>query len=146
MNYDFNRRAFKSVIRAANVEPLATVYCSCVLLELSLKQHLALVSSAANGGHDLPNLLQRIGHGNRRYLAVCNALQQQLADSLRSLFSQGRDGTARSVPSNSYPHIRYLRHTSDWTASCSSDAEIQALNGFLQRVISLLVKNIGVNV
>jgi hypothetical protein len=146
MDYDYNRSAFRSVIKAAGIHPLAVAYCSCVLLELSIKQHLALCSSADNGGHNLPALLQRIGLRHARYLAVCNALQRQLADSLRILCSQGRKGTPRTVPSGSFPHIRYLRHQSDWELPRSPDGDVAALNAILQRIISFLTSSIGVNV
>ena len=78
MDYDYNRKAFRSVSKAVGIEPLAAAYSSCVLLELSLKQHLALISSTGNGGHNLPYLLQRVGLQHKRYLSLCNALQQQL--------------------------------------------------------------------
>jgi len=146
MDYDYNRKAFRSVIKATGIDPLATAYCSCVLLELSMKQYLALCSSPDNGGHNLSSLLQRIGLRHARYKAVCNALQIQLADSLRILFSQGRNGTSRTVPSDSYPHIRYLRHQSDWELPHSPEVDVAALNAILQRVISFLTSSIGVNI
>jgi hypothetical protein len=146
MDYDYNRKAFRSVIKAAGVDPLAGTYCLCVLLELSIKQHLALCSSASNSGHDLPYLLQRVGLRHRTYHAVLNSLQLQLANSLKALSSQGRDGQARFVPSNSYPHIRYLRHASDWGTPSSSDSDIASLKGILQRIISLLGKSLGIAV
>jgi len=146
MHYDYNRAAFRSVCQATGVNSLAVAYCSCVLLELSLKQHLNLISSALNSGHDLPQLVHRLGIQHTRYQSTCNALQRQLGDALRALFSQGRGGIARSIPSNSYPHLRYLRHSSDWPSSCSSDVQIAALNSLLQRIQSLMKRQLGVAV
>lgn len=146
MNYDYNRKAFRSVCKATGIEPLAATYCSCVLLELSLKQHLNLTASASNGGHDLPALVHRVGQIHSRHAVVCNALQRQLGDSLGKLYSQSRMGVPRSVPMNSYPYIRYLRHDSDWPSDCTSEGDLVALHALLQRVISVLAYTIGVSV
>jgi hypothetical protein len=144
VSYDYNRAAFRSVCNAQGIHGLAMAYCSCILIELGLKQHLLLTSSTMNGGHDLPQLIQRLGHSNSRYIPACNALQRQLSDLLRSLYSQGSGGLPRAIPSNSYPHLRYLRHSSNWPTLCNSDTDITALNGLLQRIASLLRKNMGV--
>jgi hypothetical protein len=145
MDYDYNRKAFRSVRATIDAELLVSAYNTCILLELSLKQHLNLCSTSGNGGHNLPYLLQRIGSQHGKYLAVCNVLQKQLGDSLHALFSQGRDGKARSVPSDSYPHIRYLRHESDWPSQRSSDADLRRLNGVLQRITSWLITTVKVD-
>jgi len=146
MDYDYNRAAFRSVCEAAGVHSLAVVYCSCVLIELSLKQHLGLTSTPLNSGHDLPQLIHRLGMRNGKYQSVCNALQRQLSDAIRVLVSQGKSGAARNVPSNSYPHLRYLRHSSDWPSGCSSEHQLAALKALLQRIISFLRRQIGVMV
>ena len=146
MNYDYNRKAFRSVCAASGIEPLATSYCACILLELSLKQHLNLVSTVSNSGHDLSALILRLGQAHRKHAATCNSLQSQLGYALRNLYSQGRNGVARTVPPNSYPHIRYLRHSSDWLSDCSSDVEVVALKSLLQRIITYFSYTIGVNV
>lgn len=146
MNYTYNRAAFRSVCDTPGVHPLADAYCTCVLLELSLKQYLTSTGPLVDHGHDLPTLLQRVGLKHTRYTFACNALQRQIADALRSLRSQAKDGSPCSIPSRSYPYLRYLRHDSDWPAPSSSDAEISALNGLLKRALDLLRKQIGVNV
>lgn len=133
-NYDYNRAAFRSVCDTAGIHPLATAYAGCVLLELSLKQYLAANAVPANDSHDLPTLIQCVGRRNARYLALCNALQRQLSDTLRSLYSQGKDGLPCPVPSRSYPYIRYIRHASDWPSPCNSDAEIRILNSLIARL------------
>ncbi|MCU1326107.1 MAG: hypothetical protein JWN34_1477 [Bryobacterales bacterium] len=144
MNYTYNRAAFRSVCDAPQVHPLASAYCACVLLELSLKQYLSTNVAALYEGHDLPRLLQRVGLRNSRYALTCNALQRQIADALRGLQSHEKDGNPCAVPSRSYPYLRYLRHSSDWPAPSSCDAEIRALNGLLQRTLDLLRRQIGV--
>lgn len=144
MEYDYNRNAFRTVTTATGVAPLVVAYCSCVLLELSIKQHLGMVSAGSNSGHNLPYLVQRLGLIHSRYRPVCNALQMQLGDALRNLHSQGKNGAPRPVPSDSYPYIRYLRHNSDWIPPSSSDADITALNGLLGRIISLIRNQLSV--
>jgi len=146
MDYDYNRRAFRSVCSANGIEPLAAAYCGCILLELSLKQYLALCTSGGNGGHNLPDLLLRVGLRNPSHTATLNSLQRQLAGSLRILFSQGKDGLPTPVPTSSYPFIRYLRHDSDWGTSNSSDVDITLLTNVLQRITSFLTASLGVAV
>jgi hypothetical protein len=146
VDYDYNRAAFRSVYQSPGVRPLALAYCSCVLLELSLKQHLGLISSPMNQGHDLPQLVHRLGLRNSKHLFTCNALQVQLRYALTKLFSQGKDGTPRTVPGDSYPHLRYLRHSSDWPQKSSPDQDIATVNSLIQRIISFLSNNVGVAV
>ncbi len=146
MHYDYNRTAFRSVSVATGVAPLAMAYCSCVLLELSLKQHLGLVATRGNGGHDLPTLIQRLGLAHSHHRATCSSLQAQLSRVLVSLHSQGRDGTARAVPSSSYPYMRYLRHSSDWGNSANSDAEIATLLSVVKRITFFLKNSVGVGI
>ncbi len=135
MDFDYNRAAFRSVCQASGVQPLALAYCYCVLLELGLKQHLSLISSTVNVGHDLPQLVHRFGNQNRRHLTVCNSFQRQLADALTKLLSQHKNGTAGAVPSRSYPYMRYLRHANDWIAPCSPEQDITDLVLVLQKLI-----------
>ena len=142
MHFDYNRVSFRSVVNAPGVHSLAVAYCSCVLLELSLKQHLNLASC----GHDLPHLILRLGLAHRRHQTACNALQRQLSDALRKLFCQDKNGSHKPVPSHSYPYIRNLRNSSDWTSFSSSDTDLLNLENLLQRIISYLSTQIGINV
>ena len=143
MEYDYNRRAFQSVLNATNVDPLAAAYCLCVLLELSLKQHLNLCTSPSNAGHDLPQLLQRVGLKQPLHRTTCNALGPQLSALLARLHCQSKDGTARLVPQNSYPYLRYLRHSSDWETQSSEDADLKSLLAHLKRVSFFLKVSVG---
>jgi hypothetical protein len=146
MDYDYNRAAFRTVCQSSGIHPLALKYCSCVLLELSLKQHLNLTSTSGNGGHNLPELVALLGNQHPRYRMSCNALQQQLANSLRRLQSQGKRGQAGSIPSRSYPNMRYLRHSSDWAVDCSTDQDLISLLSLVQRLNSFLLKTMRVPV
>jgi hypothetical protein len=105
-----------------------------VLLELTIKQRLNLITTGANGGHDLPGLIHRLSRLDPKATTVLTSKQRQLSDSLRALHSQGKDGTAQNVPSNSYPHMRYLRHSSDWQTDASSDDDIIKLLAVVQSI------------
>ena len=144
MHFDHNRAAFRSVRSATGVAPLVVAYCSCILLELGLKQHLNLITTANTAGHNLPYLIQRLGLAHSRHRVTCIALQSQLTDCLRGLQSQGKNGLPSPVPPNAYPHLRYLRHNSDWVAQASSDTDIALLNALLHRIISFTQSSIGV--
>ncbi len=144
MNYDYNRAAFRSVCTASGIHPLASAYCTCVLIELGLKEHLGLILASSNGGHDLPWLISRIGLISPKNKSTCSALQSQLQTALVKLFSQHKDGTAKSIPGRSYPHLRYLRHASDWPSQSSPDSDINDLNSLLKRIFSFLRTKIGV--
>ena len=144
MYFDHNRLAFRSVRSAPGVAPLVIAYCSCVLLELSLKQHLKLVETANNPGHDLPHLIQRLGLTHARQRPTCSALQVQLTDCFRRLHAQGKNGAPVKVPANAYPHLRYLRHTSDWNSDTSSDGDLASLISILDRIISFTQFSVGV--
>jgi hypothetical protein len=146
MYFDHNRLAFRSVRSAPGVAPLVIAYCSCVLLELSLKQHLNLTITANNIGHDLPQLIQRLGLTHVRQRPTCSALQVQLADCLRRLCVQGKNGSPSRVPPNSYPHLRYLRHVTDWNSETSSDSDVKTLVALLNRIISFVQSSVGVTV
>ncbi len=145
MDYAYNRRAFRSVRNASNIEPLALVYCELVLTELGIKESLRFCQTPHNGGHNLPQLIQRVALRNPRAGVALNSLQVQLASALTALFSQSKLGTARNVPATSYPHIRYLRHSSDWPSQCSSDADLTALSSLMKRIMHLLTTGAGVS-
>jgi hypothetical protein len=138
MNYDFNRKAFRSLRSVPGLEPLAVIYGGCVLLELSLKQHLGLVQGVCNAGHDLPQLLHRTSLLQPKLSIPCLTLKTQLENQLNALFTQGRDGNPRPIPAQSYPYLRYLRHDSDWSKDASNDSQIVALRGLIDRIINLL--------
>lgn len=145
MDYAYNRKAFRSVYVAPGVEPLAIAYCELVLTELALKENLSFCQTAQNGGHDLPQLIHRVAIRNPSVGISLNALRVQLASALSALFSQSKNGTARNVPSNSYPHIRYLRHISDWPTHSSSDADLLRVSTLMKRIMYLLKTRAGVS-
>ena len=142
MDYDYNRKAFRSTRTLTGLEPLAFVYCSCILLELGLKQHLGFVNTLNNGGHNLPKLLQQVSVRHPQHKVVCDALKTQLEGALMGIFCQGKKGAMQKVPPSSYPHIRYIRHSSDWPMDATTDAELASLKGLIERIFNHLTKSV----
>jgi hypothetical protein len=138
MEYDFNRKAFRSLRKVQNIDTLAAAYNDCVLLELSLKQRLGLVSGGSNSGHDLPQLLHRTGIHVGSYQPVINALKTQFENQLSGMKAQGRNGRPRGIPANSYPYLRYVRHTSDWPSDTVSDDQLSDFHKLVNRIINFL--------
>lgn len=137
MSYNYNREAFRAGSHAS-LPILLRTYCALVALELGLKDHLGLSDSSDNGGHDLPDLLNRVKLDNRRASACINAIQTQLRNHLTCIRCQNRSGRAQSIPAQSYPHVRYMRHTSDWASDCSTDNHLHAVLTTVQKLISSL--------
>ena len=146
MDYDYNRDMFRHIHRSTSLPLLVRTYGTCVLLELSLKQHLGLVSTAHNAGHDLPQLIRKLGQAHPKSAAGCNALQKQLADSLKKLYCQGRGGTPQKVPPHSYPYMRYLRHANDWPTNSTIESDIVKLDAILQGILTFANINVGVSI
>lgn len=138
MHYDYNKKAFRTLLQAADIDPLIAAYGGCVLIELALKQALDLTSSMGNGGHNLGMLIDQMAQRQPKQKINYDALKAQLNNSLKLLFCQGRKGIAQETPTGSYPHIRYLRHTSDWNSDCNTDDEIKSFYALIQRIINHL--------
>jgi hypothetical protein len=144
MPYGYNRNAFQ----AGCNEPLPVLlrtYCSLVALELGLKDFLGLLESPDNAGHDLPDLLNQVKQRERRTCASINSIQTQLRHQLTAIRCQGRTGVPQSIPAQSYPNIRYMRHSDDWPADHSTDQQLHAVLGTVRKLISSLAHN-GVTV
>lgn len=105
-----------------------------VALELLLKDVLNLVQSPENAGHDLPTLLTMLKQKDKRLVAPLNSLQTQLRERLTVIRCQGRAGTALSIPAASYPHVRYIRHESDWPSDYSTDAQLHAVCSTIEKL------------
>lgn len=145
MDYEYNRKAFRAFRNAQSTEILPHVYLSCILLELALKQYLGLVKHTGNGGHNLPRLLQQLSIRHPRQKIVCDALMISLGNCLSSLYCQGKSGQPQRVPASSYPHLRYIRHTSDWQTEASTDDEIRNLKGIVDRIVNHLSKSVNIS-
>lgn len=147
MSYSYNRKSFESSSSSALAIPiLLESYCLCVRIELALKEHLRLMNSSRNGGHDIPNLLQQLSIsllGPDR--AKCNALMIQFQNSIGRLWFQGISGSPCQVPNKSYPNIRYIRHNSDWPSPHSTDMDIENMNRTVKDLGYFLYASAGVD-
>lgn len=108
-----------------------------VVVELALKDHLGV----ANLGHDLPEMLRRLGNNNGGLRAALNQHRSDLTNKLAALHASKIDGTAGRVSAQSYPNIRYLRHISDWPMNASTDSDIEALRVCIDRIRAFLKSN-----
>jgi hypothetical protein len=139
MPYTHNRTAFRAVASNDQLPPLLRAYCGLVLIELALKERLAL----PNLGHDLPRMLQRLGLQNRPQAAALAKYRSSLCDKLTALHSSRNDNSIGRVRSLAYPDIRYIRHVDDWNADASNDDEVKALRLCVDQLRSFLKTNVG---
>jgi hypothetical protein len=137
MSYGYNRNAFQAGC-SGGLPLLLRTYCALVSLELNLKDFLGLVESSDNGGHDLPWLLGQVKARQPALSASINSIQTQLRHRLSEIRCQGRAGVAQSIPAQSYPHLRYMRHRNDWPIDSSTDAHLNAVHTTLQKLGSVL--------
>ena len=144
MAYSYNRKAFHAGGNAS-LPILLKTYCSLVALELGLKDFLGLSESSGNAGHDLPDLLNQVKQRERRTRASVNSIQTQLRNQLTSIRCQGRAGFAQSIPAQSYPHLRYMRHQNDWSSDSSTDNQLHAVLSTVLKLTSSLSQH-GINV
>ena len=144
MPYSCNQSAFKAG-GDDSLPVLLRTYCCLVALELGLKDFLGLSESPGNAGHDLPDLLNQVKQRNRRACASINSIQTQLRNQLTSIRCQGRAGSPQSMPAQSYPHIRYMRHTTDWQSDYSTDRQLHAVLSTVRKLVSSLAYQ-GINV
>lgn len=133
----YNRSAFHSVAANTTSPALIRAYCGMVVVELALKDHLGI----ANLGHDLPEMLRRLGNNNGGLRAALNQHRCDLTNKLAALHSSKIDGSVGRVSAQSYPNIRYLRHTSDWPINASTDSDIEALRVCIDRIRAFLKSN-----
>lgn len=130
----YNRSAFHSVATDNNAHQLARCYCGLVLIELAIKDHLSL----SNVGHNVPLMLDKLGHKHRNLKASLNTVKAQLRCALSNLHTVRNNGNADKVRPESYPDMRYIRHTSDFPSQCSTDADLVQLRLCVDRTRAFL--------
>lgn len=123
MPHKYNVGAFQAGTNLPN--PLLRLYCGLVVAELALKDS-ALTWPAV--GHDVPRLLAELGEA---------ALSVQLQGRLAALKCTGRDGSEAPVTAAHYPHLRYLRHETDYPGRVT-DADIEAVLDVMADVLLTL--------
>lgn len=125
MPHRYNVAAFQAGVLPAH--PLLQLYCSLVVVELALKDSSA---SWPTVGHDVPQLLADFGE---------SALSVQLQGKLAALKCTGKDGSETPVRAAHYPHLRYLRHESDYPGKVK-DAELRGVLAVVADVMLVLRK------
>jgi len=129
MPHAYNRAAFTTGANSGN--SLLSLYCSLVVLELAIKDHL---DPPWKKDHKIITWISELGEVS---------LAQQLKSRLAALLCTHTDGTDVSVDGDKYPGIRYLRHESDFPGK-STDTQIQdALNTIRDIKTSLRAKGVG---
>lgn len=146
MEYDCNRRAFRQAFGLQGVDTFLSAYNGCILLELSLKQALGLTESPNNGGHDLLHLINQVARRSSKHTHACRAFNAQIVNASKKLICQGKNGTPAAMPPSSYPHIRYLRHSTDWTDNATQDEDIERFLALIQRIVNYLQSTVKIAV
>lgn len=120
-------KAFKSVATSSQ-NLIVKTYCGMVSIELVLKSTTGLKN------HDIPAALKKFSLKYATGLkSGCqikiNALATQLSNALNEITVQGTDGLAKPAPRDSYPNIRYIRHSSDgWPSPVTEVDKIENLS------------------
>lgn len=139
MPYNHNRTAFRTVASNDQLPSLLRAYCGLVLVELALKERLAI----PNLGHDLPDMLQRLGQLNRPQAAALTKYRSALTNKLTALHTTRNDNSYGRVRAKAYPDLRYIRHVDDWNIDASTDDEVKALRLCVDQLRSFLKTNVG---
>lgn len=143
MPYTFNRNAFRpSLAAGATLPVLLQAYSTMVCLELFLKEHLPAVGQAAPQNHNVPEMLRLLAQTLPPLnAATLNSLSIQLGGKLSSLWCEDKAGGPCNVKATCYPYVRYLRHSSDWPAPHSNDADIADLFNVIAQILHELSKS-----
>jgi hypothetical protein len=138
MPFQGNRSAFANLNQQ---NCLIDSYRMLVALELALKD----LGITPSGGHDIPMMLVPLsvtGSPSPIVAGQLNTHISQLRHDLNSIVCQGRNGTPQSVPSHSYPYIRYARLAGDWSGHSETPlSTVQKLEATCRGLISFLRTN-----
>lgn len=143
----YNRTAFRPgrLDVTPQSSPLLSSYCRLVSIEMLLKDHLRHLGETVANTHDVPRMLTHLASKAPPKAALLNGLNTALKAGLTRLWCEGKSGT-QMVPASSYPHIRYIRHDSDFTSDCSPDRDIHDLEVLTQQIQALLFTMTGATV
>lgn len=131
MRHTYNKAAFTS--GAISTNSLLSLYCSLVVLELALKEHLYQTSPNWKTGHRIIDWLNELGE---------TSLSMQLSTKLSALYCTALSGTEVSVRPDKYPDIRYIRHESDFPGK-STDTQIKDALDIIKDIrTSLIAKGV----
>lgn len=125
MAHKYPRNAFLTLGTGHGQPTIARLYAVLVAMELALKDAARAVSGNWTSGHDVPTMMSKFDA----------ALGTTLGNALSQLRCTDQNGNCASVLSKTYPHIRYLRHETDFPPppDSSSDGDVEtALNIAIQ--------------
>ncbi|MFQ4139253.1 hypothetical protein PGN35_023355 [Nodosilinea sp. PGN35] len=134
MLHNYNQNAFQ-VGAASSDTPLLCLYCSLVVLELSIKDYLYHQSGLWKRGHCIVDwLTHELGE---------TSLGVQLQDKLANLSCTYKDGSEVPIDANRYPDLRYLRHEDDFPGK-STDIQLGEVLEIVKDIKTTLL-NRGMN-
>lgn len=113
MPHKYPRNAFLIVGSGHGNHVLVRLYSVLVAMELALKDKNHAASGNWMSGHNVPAMMS----------AVDAALGATLGNALGHLWCTNVSGNAASVLANIYPHIRYLRHETDFPPPLDSSTD-----------------------
>jgi hypothetical protein len=132
MSHSYARQSFNSVGTDAGLPAIVRLYSSLVTLELMLKDAIAVDAGHWVSGHDVHTLMVTFDAG----LAV---LATNLRTGIGTLYCTDKNGNPSLVSGQAYPHLRYLRHSTDgFGAPHSDDATIEAVHQLALQCIQQL--------
>ena len=116
MAHKYPRVAFGEIVARIDLPPLPRLYAALVTLELALKDDHQGSTGNWTMGHDVPTMMAKFD----------GSLATTLGDAIVILRCTDRFGGNSPVSRNNYPHMRYLRHNSDFPPppTATQDAEI----------------------
>ncbi|MHC0068783.1 hypothetical protein ACWATR_38985 [Nostoc sp. UIC 10890] len=133
MPHSYNQKSFQ--VGGSNPSnPLLCLYCSLVVLELSIKDHLSQFGSWKTGHCIIDWLTTELGE---------TSLGTQLESKLSALYCTHRNGSEVKVDANRYPDIRYLRHEADFPGKSTDNQLKEALEIIKDIRTSLISKGIS---
>jgi hypothetical protein len=118
MAHKYPRNAFLTVGNGHGNHVLVRLYSVLVAMELALKDANRAIAGTWSSGHDVPTMMS----------AYDAALGGSLGVALSQLRCTDKFGNTAPVATSNYPHIRYLRHETDFPPPpvSSSDGDITA--------------------
>jgi hypothetical protein len=107
---------------------------------LCLKSDHLLLPHARPSGHNLPEMLRHAAFTSRVAQRPIVSLVAQLETQLRGLFCQDKAQNPVALDPQNYPHMRYLRHASDWPGSVqvSTNTQLHAVLTILDQIIATI--------
>jgi hypothetical protein len=133
MPHSYNQQSFKTGTSDSS-NPLLCLYCSLIVLELSIKDHLHRSGSWKTGHSIIDWLTNELGE---------TSLGTQLESKLSALYCTHKNGSEVNVDANRYPDIRYLRHETDFPGKSTDDQLKEALEIIKDIRTSLTSKGIS---